>query len=190
MGINEVLLQVAESLEAARFRFMLIGGMAVATWIEPRLTRDVDIVVPARRRDAPRLKQALIAGGARPTALEMRLLFEKTFTRLPTGGPILDVHIARSSHDYAAIENARPLLLHGRKIPVASPEDLVLYKLQAWRPHDQVDIQEMMKQVKNVNIAYIDSWLDRISEDTGAAIRERWAEAKKLAKAEEGKSRD
>lgn len=153
--------------------------MAVSTWVRPRLTDDVDIVVMARRKDAPRLKPALIAVGARVTALEMRLLFERRFVLLRIDDVRLDVHIASSAHDKSSFEHAARVDFGGRSVRVASAEDLILYKLKAWRPIDKVYIASLLEQVKAVRMAYIESWLDRVAEETGADIRDRWKEVSK-----------
>ena len=187
MTPDELLFKTDEVLTKYRIGYMLIGGMAVGSWVKPRSTDDVDIVVLVRRRDAPRLKQALIECGARVTALEMRLLYEKRFIRLPIEGTKLDVHVVSTAHDREAAGHLGTLNARGRKIPLCNAEDLILYKLQAWRLHDQEDIVRIIRGVNDLNHHYIDSWLDRIAEDTAAPMRERWAEARRLAKEEAGK---
>ncbi len=178
MVLTELLIRTADSCAANRIDFVLIGGMAVSAWIEPRLTKDVDIVVMVRRRDAPRLKKALVEAGARVTALEMRLLYERRFIRCKTAGPYLDVKIQSSAHDRAAVANAQKVDFDGRLVDVATAEDLILYKLQAWRLHDQDDIDKLLKGVSNPNVRYIESWLDPIAKETAAPMRERWEQAK------------
>lgn len=180
MALIELLLRATESFSANGIRFILIGGMAVSAWIEPRLTKDMDVVVSVRRRDAPRLKKALVEAGARVTALEMRLLYERRFIRCKTAGPYLDVKIQSSAHDRAANTHARTVPYGGKAVPVAAPEDLILYKLQAWRLHDQDDMVKLAKGVPNLNVAYIESWLDPIAKDTGAPMRERWDQIRAL----------
>jgi hypothetical protein len=178
MTPDELLLRTDGVLSRHRIGYMLVGGMAVSSWVKPRFTDDVDIVVRAGRRDAPRLKRALIDCGARVTALEMRLLYEKRFVRLPIEGTRLDVHVVSSAHDREASGQVGIMETHGQRIPVCSAEDLVLYKLQAWRLHDQDDIQRILREVKDLNKAYIERWLGRIAEDSGTPVRERWAEAR------------
>lgn len=181
MELTDLLVQVADTCAANRIRFILIGGMAVSTWMEPRLTKDMDIVVSVRRRDAPRLKKALVEAGTRVTALEMRLLYERRFIRCKTAGHYLDVKIRSSAHDHAADANARTTYWQGRAILVATPEDLILYKLQAWRLIDQDDVAKLIKGVRTLNVTYIESWLDPIARDTGSPMRLRWSQARSIA---------
>lgn len=178
MGLTDLLVQVSDAFQAHRLRFLVIGGMAVAAWVEPRLTRDIDIVVLARKRDTQRLKRALLECGARVTALEMRLLFEKRFIRLKAGQERLDVHVVSSALDQAALARALTGHYRGRAIEVASPEDLILYKLLAWRPHDQVDVGRLLHEVRDLNLAYIESMLDGLSRSAAIPLRPRWEQAR------------
>lgn len=170
---------MAAVFDERRLPFLVIGGMAVSVWVRPRLTDDVDIVVMARRRDAPRLKPALVAVGAKVTALEMRLLFDKRFVRLKIDKVKLDVHIGTSALDFAAFRNAAVADFGGRNVRVATGEDLVLYKLIAWRLQDQADIVSIMQQVRDLRRTYIESWLDRLGREIGADLHERWESVKK-----------
>lgn len=179
MTLAELFDRVIDAFARERVDFMLIGGMAVAFWVRPRTTQDCDIVVRIAKKDQGRLKAALVASGSRVTALEMRLLFERKWIRTKTSGPMLDVHRCLSAHDKAAFDNAETVEANGRRIRVASPEDLVLYKLQAWRPQDRLAIEEILEQVKNLDRAYIESWFDRIRVATNAPMRARWAEITK-----------
>ncbi len=181
MVLVDLLVKVAEALDRARIWFVLFGGMAISTWIEPRLTKDCDIVVMARKRDVSRLKEALVSAGVRVTALEMRWLFEKRWVRWKMDGHILDIHIAVMAHDRSAFSNARPVDHRGRKVMVARPENLILYKLKAWRGQDQLDCIAVVRQVKDLDWDYIDSWLDTVAKDCGQPIRDRWTDVLKRA---------
>jgi hypothetical protein len=47
----DVLMLVADRLDAARIPYMVSGSMAMNVYAEPRLTRDIDIVVEIRSAD-------------------------------------------------------------------------------------------------------------------------------------------
>ncbi len=81
-----------------------------------------------------------------------------------------------SAHDRGALDHARPVDHKGRVISVAAAEDVVLYKLQAWRPHDKIDAINLVRGVKGFDAKYVESWLDEIAKKTGAPMRERWEE--------------
>lgn len=178
ISITDLLGRVAGAFAHERVDFLLIGGMAMSVWIEPRLTNDCDIVVRVRKVERARLKAALLAAGARVTSLEMRLLFERPFVRFKTqDGPMLDVHRCLSVHDRSAFDHSVMLRKWGQSFRVASAEDLVLYKLQAWRPQDRLDITQLLRDVKDLNRAYIESWLDPLREATNQPMWDRWTDA-------------
>ncbi len=161
---------------------MVIGGVALAAWSEPRHTDDVDLIVAWPKKQQSILKEALIAVGAKPTSTAMRVLFEKTWTRFATGGPKLDIHIASSAHDVEALQHRVSMKAEGQNVPVANAEDLLLYKLKAWREQDQVDVLRLLREVKDMDHAYIEAWLDRIAKREGCPMRDRWTDALARAK--------
>ena len=56
------------------------------------------------------------------------------------------------------------------------PEDLVLFKLQYWRRQDQADIERMLKLRADLDVKYVEKWVDPIEEETGFPVRARWKE--------------
>ncbi len=44
----------------------------------------------------------------------------------------------------------------------------------------------IIQGVNDLNHHYIDSWLDRIADDSGAPMRERWVAARRLTREEAG----
>lgn len=174
MTLDDLLVRVIDAFQVEQVPFMVIGGLAVVSWVEPRATKDMDVVVRIRRVDGRRLKRALSAAGTRATQVELRILLDKRFVRFKTGGPILDVRLCRTAHDISAFDRAEEVETFDRKFRVATPEDLVLYKLAAWRPLDQRDILVILRDIPDLDTAYLDAWLDRVAEDTGQPIRARW----------------
>lgn len=156
---------------------MVVGGVAVSTWATPRLTRDVDIIVLASKKERSRLRQAFVDAGARPTSTDLRLLYEKKWVRLKTAGPRLDVHLAASAHDRVALKQAVIAQVERSRLPLATVEDLILYKLAAGRDQDLADIDTLVREVKALNRAYIARWAGPVGESHEAPVRERWEAA-------------
>ncbi|MBI2930598.1 MAG: hypothetical protein HYY16_03015 [Planctomycetes bacterium] len=52
MTLDELIKRVTDALSEHRIPFFLIGGLAISTWVEPRATKDMDIVINVRRRIA------------------------------------------------------------------------------------------------------------------------------------------
>lgn len=60
-NLFESLVSLEERLHRAGISCAVIGGVAVAVWGEPRLTRDVDVKVLLGRNHASRLLEILAA---------------------------------------------------------------------------------------------------------------------------------
>ncbi len=65
------------------------------------------------------------------------LVHEKT-------GVTLEISLAFSAFEQEALERAVEVDFGGVKIPVAIPEDLVIYKTLAWRDRDRYDIEQLL----------------------------------------------
>lgn len=59
-------------------------------------------------------------------------------------GVDIDVSLAWLPFEMEAIAAAGPTILGAARLPVAQPEDLVIYKAVAWRPQDQQDIERLL----------------------------------------------
>lgn len=121
---NTALFSTIDALDEARIPFALIGGVAASGLGRPRSTHDIDIFV--RPEDAESTVQALAAKGFRTERTDIEWLF-KAFK-----DDILVDIIFRSKGDIYFDEemhaNRKMVEFHGRKIPLVSPEDLVIIK--------------------------------------------------------------
>ena len=51
----DILRDITQRLDAAGVPYMLTGSMAMSHYAQPRMTRDIDLVIELRSADAPRL---------------------------------------------------------------------------------------------------------------------------------------
>ena len=145
----------------------VIGGVAVAVWGEPRVTRDVDIKVLLGRDAAPRLLEAIghdyTPLQADPLAALARsgVLFVQD-----AHGTRLDLLLSDVSFDAEAIQRARKVTLQpGLVASVCSPEDLIIYKLISTRQRDQDDVEGIVRrQGDALDDQYILTWLGRFEQ--------------------------
>jgi hypothetical protein len=127
---------------------MLIGGLAVGVWSEPRATKDCDLSVrvlasPARLRDA--LANAgldVIRGdlGQAQTQGEAIRLRRRGQTDEQI---VVDLLFATTPFEIDALGRRESLRVLGVEVPVASPEDLFVFKLIAGRPQDTADAHRL-----------------------------------------------
>jgi predicted nucleotidyltransferase len=133
----------------------LVGGLAVSTHAEPRLTRDVDLVVAVPGdAEAERVVQALTAAGYETLALVEREALGRLATvrlRLPRDtarGVVADLLFASSGvEDVVVAEAERVEVFPGLTIPVARIGHLIALKLLSrddrLRPQDAADLRAL-----------------------------------------------
>ncbi|MGZ3696190.1 MAG: nucleotidyltransferase, partial [Bdellovibrionota bacterium] len=121
---NAALFSTLDALEEAKIPFALIGGVAASGLGRPRSTHDIDIFVSPE--DAESALQALGAKGFRVERTDVEWLF-KAFK-----DDILVDIVFRSKGDIYFDEemhrNRKLVEYHGRKVPLVSPEDLIIIK--------------------------------------------------------------
>jgi len=105
------------------------------------------------------------------------VLYEKRWIRLKTSGPRLDVHLALSPHDREAMKNTVIAQVGQSRLPLASVEDLILFKLAAGREQDLSDVDSLIREVKTLNRPYIARWADPVGACHDAPVRARWESA-------------
>jgi hypothetical protein len=143
------------ALEVANIDYVVIGAHAVSAWIEPRFTSDLDITIQADPADLERLEQALAVEGftrARTSGEEQPS--GPDFVRFSCAGAIdLEVQIAKTGFQRDTI--ARTHSQDGLR--VATPEDLIVMKLIAYRPKDRADLAGLLA-LSDLDWAYIERW--------------------------------
>lgn len=145
---------------------MAIGGIAVAVWGEPRLTRDIYMKVLVSRENRGRLLAILRAF----TPLQEDS--DESFRRLglaffqDSNGVRIDVMLADTIFDETAIGRARDIdFAPGKTIRVCTAEDLIVYKMLSPRAKDRGDVESIVqKQGDALDDAYIENWLVQFEE--------------------------
>ena len=136
--------------------YVLIGAHAVNAWTEPRFTADIDLTMQAGGDDFARLTAALGAEGfsiGRQHGAE--LPSGPDFVRFVSadGGTVLEIQFAKTEFQREVIRRA--VVEHGAR--VATPEDLIVMKLIADRPKDQIDLRGLAA-LPGVDWAYVERW--------------------------------
>ncbi|GMR22790.1 MAG: nucleotidyl transferase AbiEii/AbiGii toxin family protein [Acidobacteriota bacterium] len=143
-------------LVEARFRFALIGGLAVSVRSEPRFTRDADIAVAiADDVEAETLVRSLQQKGYAVVAIiEQDAVGRLATVRLqPPGesgnGLVLDLLFASSGIEREVVESAETLeVLPGFTVPVARTGHLIALKVLSrddrTRPQDVGDLRALL----------------------------------------------
>ncbi len=170
--------------------YVIIGGIAVQRWGQPRLTRDVDltILLPAGQEE-PVLREILRAFPGRvEDALQFALVHRVLPVRVP-GGSEADITLGLPGYEEGVVARAVDYDLgDGRVVRLCSAEDLIIHKAVAGRPQDLMDIEGIVaRQRDRLDLTYLRRWLGEFSallEDPEIAQRfERaWEEHLKRSK--------
>lgn len=126
---------------------MVIGGIAIIARGFERVTRDVDVTFSGADVSIPTLLAELHVAGIEPRipdAAEFASTNQVLLVRHATTMVDVDVSRAWLPFELEAIAHAGATKLAGITLPVARAEDLVIYKMIAWRPRDQQDVERML----------------------------------------------
>lgn len=155
-----------QRLEKEGIPSVVIGGLAVSVWGEPRLTRDVDLKVLGQREERGRLLQIL--ADCTPLHADPDEAFRRhgiAFFHDPNGTRV-DVMLAETSFDETAIGRARMIEMQpGTFVRVCSPEDLIIYKMVSVRPQDRSDVEGIIRrQGDTLDDGYVLDWLRQFEQ--------------------------
>jgi hypothetical protein len=178
---RDVLLAALDTAESAPFDYLLYGGLAAGLWGEPRYTEDVDFVLFLPERHAYKfLREAARHGFSVEEDLAIQQLQVSGWARLPFGDRKspwhLDLTLGDSPFDRSALGRKKKVELFDRKVWVASPEDLLVYKLVSWRDRDVMDVHAILKRQKSLDVAYLRKWILWWEKEGIEGIRSRWEE--------------
>lgn len=153
--------RIKSDLEAIGCEFVLIGGLALGFYIEPRTTRDVDLAISvATDADAMRVVRTLLQTGYQ-AATENWLLEHKVSNLIstvrltqPVAGPqppgaIIDLLFARSGIEKEIVTQANSFEFPDvGTVRVAALHHLIATKTlsaRPTRPQDQVDLTNLLR---------------------------------------------
>jgi hypothetical protein len=137
---------LADAFAARSVRHALIGGLAISMRGRPRLTQDIDFLVDVRQIVLPGLLDDLIARGfsLEPAVVIKEYVWENITAfsfgpvRIDWLKPVLPFY-SRAIADASSLEWSK-----GHSIQVATAEGLILTKMVAFRPQDQMDIDTLL----------------------------------------------
>ena len=167
--LESALLEVASILDELRVPYMLIGGLAVSLWGEPRSTLDIDVslwVEPAELDSTV----ATLSARLRPLSQDARAFVRETrvLPVVSSQGVRVDLVFAALPPELEAIRRARPVQVGGRTVNVASLEDLILMKLVSEREKDAEDARRLLVRFKRkIDCNYLEPRLSELAEALG-----------------------
>ena len=157
--------KLANILEELKIRYGMIGGIAGALHGIPRATADADVLFAIEKIrlsgfldhlenksfsfDKQKVLKELSSDGLSSISYQNR--------RIDLLMPILPFF-------HKALERTRTTTFFDQPIRIISPEDLILFKLIAFRPQDQEDIQAILaiKGKDQLQLNYLREWASKL----------------------------
>jgi hypothetical protein len=159
----DIVRDVSVRLEGARIDYMLTGSMAMNYYAQPRMTRDIDLVVALQRTDAARVVQLFSPDYyiSRET-VDSALAHQSLFNLIHNESIIKVDCIIRKESPYRLTEfNRRQRIkIEDFETWIVGKEDLILSKL-FWAKDSHSELQ--LRDVRNLvatgfDRAYIEQW--------------------------------
>jgi hypothetical protein len=159
----DIVRDVSQRLESAGINYMLTGSMAMNYYAQPRMTRDIDVVVDLRREDAGRVVQLFSPDYYVSREAVDRSIAQHSMFNLIHNESVIKVDcIVRKQDEYRLNEFGRRqrIKVLGFETWIVSKEDLVLSKL-FWAKDSHSELQ--LRDVKNLlatgcDRPYIERW--------------------------------
>ncbi len=170
-SLIEVFSQVIQRLELEKIEYMVVGSIASLVYGEPRLTKDLDLVLALHPRDLLKLEKMFSSDEFYCPPIEVmtdELLRQGQCNLIhPSSGLKIDL-IFRKNTEHASEEfsrRQRVTLWEGFTAQVAAPEDVIIKKLEYFREgQSQKHLQDIrgILALTPVDESYLQSWIRRL----------------------------
>ena len=174
---EEKVARVCRILDACDTLYVVIGGVALSLWGDPRFTYDLDFLVFLP--DEASVQKLLDRAGPEGVVFEKDEVL-KTFKTHQgfvgeSDGLHLDFLVAGTAYEAELFKRRRVVSYHGTNLPLPSPEDLILLKIMAGREKDMMDVKSIaLRQGDNLDRGYLEKWVDEFqSKRPDKPFRER-----------------
>jgi arsenate reductase-like glutaredoxin family protein len=167
----DVLQDVVTRLESRGFDYMLTGSLAMNYYAQPRMTRDIDIVVALTGNDVRQIMATFGTDYYIPEETLVTAIRAATIFNLIHLESVVKVDIiVRKADEYRRHEFDRRMAVEisGFKTWIVSKEDLILSKLH-WAKDSRSEMQ--LRDIKNLlatspDMEYIRKWAKQLGIDT------------------------
>lgn len=164
--VFRVLHRTLDVFERAGVDCAVMGGFAIRHWALPRPTYDVDFAVAVEGEELVRLLYSFdeagfsvatqFLSGYADSLAGMRKLAIGCFD----SGSVwnVDIFLATTPFVRSAFDRRVSTEVEGRIMSIVSVEDLLLFKLLAYRMKDQVDIEDLLLVCGVLDLPYLREW--------------------------------
>lgn len=154
--------------EASHVPVLIIGGIAVSMLSKPRTTKDLDAVAWL---PGPEAWPAFLADGERhgivpriPDALNFALRSRVLLLLHEGSGIPIDLSLGAIPFEENAVRRAVQTDVGGLRVPLPTPENLLVMKAVAHRARDMADIESILSAHPRIDEAWVVSTVREFAE--------------------------
>jgi hypothetical protein len=160
-SLPEKVVSIHEALDGAKVPHAIGGALALAYYAEPRATADVDVNVFVPVDRWPQVRDALEPLGVDVT-IDAPALERDGQVRLWWDRNPVDLFFSYDEFHEAMRREARRVPFDETTLPILAPEHLAVCKAMFDRTKDWIDIEQMLVAADQIDLAEIESWLERM----------------------------
>ncbi len=161
-GLSSRIVAAHEMLDSLRVPHQFGGAIALAWYRSPRATTDIDLNITLSPLEAEPVLGALSYLGVSVSPSERALIERDGQARLDWDGSYLDLFFATLGLHSEMASSSREVEFGPTRIPILSPEHLIVCKAVFDRPKDWVDIEEIVSWGTEVDGPVALHWIDEL----------------------------
>lgn len=161
-ALSARIVSLHEMLDSLQVPHQFGGAIALAWYRSPRATTDVDVNVTLPPENADPLLGALTHLGVSVSPEDRSSIARDGQARLDWDGYLLDLFFATLDLHQEMAADAREVAFGPTRIPILSPEHLIVCKATFNRPKDWVDIEEMIAWGTSVDTRIVLRWIEEM----------------------------
>lgn len=148
--------------------FMFTGGISVSIWGNPRATYDIDGIIGISLLEAKNFLGILSENRfSYDKKKPIKSIHDLSFITLKypyrKDKIYVDIFLAKNEYMKESLQRKKEIKFFDIKIPVISPEDLILYKLISGRNKDIEDVHDILfSQKDKLDIKYMKKWAEEL----------------------------
>ena len=156
--LSSALASVCQLLQQDDVEGMIIGGLAVSFMGRPRFTNDIDLIILDLDDRISEFVQKLKKFGIEPRVSDVKKFALESRTLLlrhTESGINIDISMGLLPFEREAVERRHIESVHGFKILLPAPEDLIVFKSISQRPIDIEDIKAIRARHPGINVKQV-----------------------------------
>jgi hypothetical protein len=171
--MDEMLKKLITALKKLKITYVIIGGIAASILGKPRTTIDADVVFIIKEEKIEEFIKILKLYGFKISEHSK----EKIILRLKRLLPVkirfkhnfsVDLRLASYSIDMDAIKRAIAVKIFGMNLSIATPEDIIVYKIARFEDIDKADIKGIISRFgEKLDLDYIRNSAKKLAQETG-----------------------